>query len=346
MTREEAIIAIRGFMGQLTEDCQEALISAIPELAESEDERIRRDIVAAVEMYKDFSQRRKGQIYAWLEKQKDNKFAPRVLPCSAAWFEDGEEKQEEQKPVEPSGKLSRQDYLYQLLIDQLITYSDYEYLIGQKPAEWSKNDTIFLNEITDFFENKTVRLQHDIDMYAHWLKSLPERFNLQPKEEWSEEDEEILDGIINTLDRLGYAEFCKSSREEDIEEERFYYKEIQCLKKLKSLRPQSKDETYKEKDEAFKLGKHQLAITFIKYLDENRQEGKMCLSNSECEDIDKAFMENNWAKIMRYAEKYWPQWKPSEEQMRALTDALEDMPEHYKPKCTLESLERDLKKLM
>lgn len=52
-----------------------------------------------------------------------------------------------------------------------------------KPAEWSKNDTVFLNEITDFFENHTIRLQHDLDMYAHWLKSLPERFNLQPKPE-------------------------------------------------------------------------------------------------------------------------------------------------------------------
>lgn len=46
----------------------------------------------------------------------------------------------------------------------------------QPKQEWSKNDTVFLNEITDFFENKTVRLQHDIEMYAHWLKSLPERF--------------------------------------------------------------------------------------------------------------------------------------------------------------------------
>ena len=52
----------------------------------------------------------------------------------------------------------------------------------QKPAEWSKNDTVFLNEIIDFFENKTNRLQHDLDMYAHWLKSLPERFVLQPKQ--------------------------------------------------------------------------------------------------------------------------------------------------------------------
>lgn len=31
----------------------------------------------------------------WEEEQKDNKFAPRVLPCSAAWFEDCEEKQKE-----------------------------------------------------------------------------------------------------------------------------------------------------------------------------------------------------------------------------------------------------------
>ena len=51
----------------------------------------------------------------------------------------------------------------------------------KKSTEWSKNDTVFLKEIIDYFENKTVRLQHDLDMYAHWLKSLPERFNLQPK---------------------------------------------------------------------------------------------------------------------------------------------------------------------
>ena len=42
-----------------------------PELKESEDEdeRIRKDIVEAVEFHKDFSQKRKEYIYAWLEKQ-------------------------------------------------------------------------------------------------------------------------------------------------------------------------------------------------------------------------------------------------------------------------------------
>lgn len=40
----------------------------IIELKESEDERIRRDIVAVVEMNKDLTQGRKSEIYAYLEK--------------------------------------------------------------------------------------------------------------------------------------------------------------------------------------------------------------------------------------------------------------------------------------
>ena len=80
---------------------------------------------------------------------------------------------------------------------------------------------------------------------------------------------------------------------------------------LKSLRPQPHKEVYQ-------AAKHDLAIKFMEYLDKNRPEGKMCLSNGECEDIDKAFKENDWAKIMRYIEKYRPHWKPSEEQIGAL----------------------------
>jgi len=84
----------------------------------------------------------------------------------------------------------------------------------QKAAEWSKNDTVFLNEITDFFENKTVRLQHDLDMYAHWLKSLPERFVLQPKPQWTKEDERkfqcirkiLLDNLDKTVCEWTYGD--------------------------------------------------------------------------------------------------------------------------------------------
>ena len=47
-----------------------------------------------------------------------------------------------------------------------------------------------------------------------------------------------------------------------------------------------------------------LGIAFMNYLDSIASEGKMCLSNMECADIDKAFNEQDWAKIERYIRKY------------------------------------------
>lgn len=37
-----------------------------------------------------------------------------------------------------------------------------------------------LDEIIDFFENGTVKLQHDLSLYASWLKSLKERYTWKP----------------------------------------------------------------------------------------------------------------------------------------------------------------------
>ena len=181
---------------------------------------------------------------------------------------------------------------------------------------------------------------HKENPNVDYMRSFKERLNnlsFGEKQEWSKEDEKTLDCIINVLDRLGFEEYWKSSRDQDVEEERFYYKEIQCLKKLKSLCPQSKQEWNKEDEkmlqsiikdfragkvstigqeqwlkslhpqshkEIYQATKHDLAIKFMNYLDENKPEGKMSLSNAECEDIDKAFKENDWNKIFRYIEKY------------------------------------------
>ena len=94
---------------------------------------------------------------------------------------------------------------------------------SEKPKEWSEEDDALLKEIVSFFKDGTVKLQHDLDLYAGFLQN-----------------------------------------------------------KFKSLRPQPREEIYQS-------AKHDLAIRFMNYLDENRPEGKMCLSNGECEDIDKAF---------------------------------------------------------
>ena len=67
-------------------------------------------------------------------------------------------------------------------------------LTKQKPAEWSLTDATFIEEIDEtLFMAETGRnevVKNQIERERNWLKSLPERFVLQPKQEWSEEDEE------------------------------------------------------------------------------------------------------------------------------------------------------------
>lgn len=52
----------------------------------------------------------------------------------------------------------------------------------QKPTEWSEEDKMNLNGCICTLH------QYGYLTYADFLKHLPERFNLQPKQEWSEED--------------------------------------------------------------------------------------------------------------------------------------------------------------
>lgn len=188
-------------------------------------------------------------------------------------------------------------------------------------------------------ERKTIRKQwmeryHDpIDQAV--FDELTEVFSdidsLQQKlTRWNEEDEKLFWGFTawvpnDELERLGITR-------DDI------------LKKLKSLRlyPIQLKEAYKD---GFQTARHAMALAFMNYLDENRPEGKMSLSNGECEDIDKAFKEGDWAKIMRYYEKYRPSWKPSEEQMDSLRDTIVQT-KGYSYSMYLPELYEQLKKLI
>jgi hypothetical protein len=64
---------------------------------------------------------------------------------------------------------------------------------AQKPAEWSEEDKEMLNSAVKFVEHSAFStIGKGKNNVLAWLKSLPERFNPQPKQEWSEEDEKIL----------------------------------------------------------------------------------------------------------------------------------------------------------
>lgn len=49
-----------------------------------------------------------------------------------------------------------------------------------------------------------------------------------------------------------------------------------------------------------------LAHAFMQYLDNIRPNGKMCLSNGECLDIERAFQQRDYDRIVRYYNKYIP----------------------------------------
>ena len=56
--------------------------------------------------------------------------------------------------------------------------------------------------------------------------------------------------------------------------------------------------------ESYDKIKKTLAIAFMNDLDANRPQGKMCLSNGECADIEKAFNEQDWPRLAGYLDKY------------------------------------------
>ena len=72
-------------------------------------------------------------------------------------------------------------------------------LYNQKPA-WSEEDENYENTlislINEIKNQPLIRLE-DWDCYIDWLKSIKERVQPQPKQEWSEEDKMLLEKIIS-----------------------------------------------------------------------------------------------------------------------------------------------------
>jgi hypothetical protein len=114
----------------------------------------------------------------------------------------------------------------------------------QKPAEWSEEDETCLEnalwcvEKTRHFVAKDACDFDACRSAKRLLESLPERFNLQPKQEWSEEDN-IIKNVISYLN----GEYVFKTHDDD------YRKGL--IRQLKSLRPQPHYKPSEEQMEAF-----------------------------------------------------------------------------------------------
>ena len=103
---------------------------------------------------------------------------------------------------------------------------------------------------------------------------------------WSEEDEEEFQIAIDTLVEAGQ------------------HDSANWLQSLKGI-AQPKQEWSEEEENRFaKVVLSSCASSFIDYLDAHKYEGKMCVSNGECQDIENAFHNAMWDRLHRYYCKY------------------------------------------
>ena len=272
MEHKEAIEIVKknyphvGFSGSQFET---ALRVLVPELAESEDERIRKYIVKFVELEKgggNLPPEDADKLLAYLERQKEQKYYTYEQSKQAAedcyydkgynteddgrcneqsflWgFEEGVdwcEQQKERKPVTyPKWMVHKEPYIapvpIPIVADEL------------QPAEWS-ND--FEENIRILLHDKLTRHSNDGKMSSTvsiddktlkdiisgiWFYVGKEALKYPNKElnvsEWSEEDERMRDNLISLLVRLS-----ANTRTDSTSPSYSYPREIAWLK---SLRPQ------------------------------------------------------------------------------------------------------------
>ena len=199
MTREEAVEEIKSWAIP-SKKGREVLETLIPELRESEDERIRKWLIKELEakyvVDNIVNSVEADKALAWLEKQKEQKSVEDVAKEAV------KDKDSAIKFLKSAGIMDENGELAEM------------YRSEQKPAEWSKEDDEEIQKIIVVIESVDeenhrlyphARILHNEykEMIA-FLKSLP--LNLKKKNEdvvkpcsneWSKEDEKILSSIIN-----------------------------------------------------------------------------------------------------------------------------------------------------
>ena len=225
MTREEAIGALKEKLDYYERDkrLKAACETLIPELRESEDERIKNEIIDFIEWAEgfgyirhDYHQAKRPAVWLnWLEKQKTSEEAIRYVkenhsPDEVSDFQaamnisvakaydkgvqDTLEKQKEQKDYRKLYEDIAKSEWFKKAYEGKSLGSDDEQK-EQKPWEWGEEETKILDSIIDDYE-KASKSFCGYDGKIGLLRAIRDgEYNL-PKQEWSEEDEKIRNEIL------------------------------------------------------------------------------------------------------------------------------------------------------
>lgn len=188
MDRNEAIKVIKNNWPEGRHQLSEALKTLIPEFQESEDEKWRNWLIGHLKGYINQTNDKYAEVckkaIAWLEKQGEQKSTTgmsyrEIFPkfsvgdtlCRQGW-------------ANHTVKGVYVDSINTVYIckneEGLKSHIDFSEQdewnkIEQISAGWSEEDEPIFNEFVAFLEKGEYRLQHDLTMYAHWLKSIKER---------------------------------------------------------------------------------------------------------------------------------------------------------------------------
>ena len=342
-----------------------------------ENERIMESLISLIETIPEYyisNETRNGYV-AWLKSlplnlKKKNEDVAKL--CSNEWSEEDETEIKRTIGLIEGWMNTFKETYYATDCKKSISWL--KSLRPQPKQEWSEEDELKRDNLVGLVEEikrQPLKRLEDWDGYINWLKSLPKRFVLQPKQEWSDKDEHILNNIYdfvaeNTID-INRARCAK-----------------ECLDWLKSLRPQQKNELSEENKKEFIIN-HLVSLGYpinangniIKYeevfemcknamvywLQQNLQKmiaRKMVDSEGIKtqtllkESYLKAYREGVEDSIRELSSQYnkkssQPSWKPTEEQIKAIRLArsfvVDDFSEKPTLSETLKELEEQLKKL-
>lgn len=188
-----------------------------------------------------------------------------------------------------------------------------------KPTEWGEEDGKHLNWVIEHF-NQSGELYHDL---IAWFKSLPERFNLPSKQEWSEDDKEMLMRCVAAIPVQG----------DEILPTSYLNKLRNWLESIPERFNLQLKQEWSEEDE--------MMIRFYEN-DYDNNLGNMPM----CDVIENRIKFKYW--LLNKLKSLRPSWKPSEKQMQYLLAVINDPNNAGAESChlTLGSLYNDLKKLM
>ena len=258
-----------------------------PQLKESKDERIRKEIVKFITEYKSISPigspNHFDEMLIWLDKQKEQpkeELVYRLNGLMQEYIKEGKDDEEKEHRLK----------CYQLFLDAL---EDTEFFKRKKAEKNALEKEIKLyfdtygNKSTGAFDYMPYPKFKDI------VETLVSEYGIEQKPtEWNEEDERMVRFYENDYDNnLGNMPM------RDIIENRIKFKDW-LINRLKSIRPQPH---------------------LVRALTDNEMERQLC-------DLQDKYPDTSWEYgIIGEAIEYIRQshWKPSEEQMKALEECGE-----------------------